>query len=769
MPDLIGSPFTGNVFVRHAPARLRAAVPNGAGRLNPMLSRIIRQQAIGNWLMPSLAVVTPQYIETILRGALGGNHIQQWELFDLMEDTWPRLAKNLGEIKDAVTAMDWKLVAWAEEDTPPTDTALERKQLISSAMWQMRPEPDRDDNDFERTLADILDAGGKGVSVLEILWENRRVGGLGDFALPQATTWVHPNAYAWSDQGFLGLNPSREVNTGVYRQRASEVEPFPEHKFLIAISKAKTGHPLTAARLRPLAWWWCAANFSADWLMNLAQLFGLPFRWATYADDASDDTIGKINVMLADMGSAGHGAFPEGTNLNFLDGGKTAGASPQDGLLDRADKACDILLLRQTLTTDSPTEGGTQALGTVHLSVRNQVIQSWANFAARVINTQFIPAVLIENYGDAEEAPWFEPTFVTKKDLAASATRIQSGINMGLRVSRKWAHEELEIPLPQPGEEVLSRATSAPTDLPGAPNSDSVQLGEPQRRRGAEEKIEDADDTMSLSASRRLSGEWTPEEKFTVAVAEKTDPVLGLLNRIAEIKDDQAMLAALNQLYRELDALTALVTADVTRQQRALETITAGALREGLEGRSNGTQLSAAAPNEGERWITTESGRRVLIDDSPFDAERANNWQPGEKELNRRLNHSRAAMDRVIRRQRDEWAALTRPGLGPVDFRWGKPGLPPNFGDGSGVSKIIAKRDYEAKTDQEFAGQTGTHVARAMVETLLRGEVGQPYERGRKVNVQWKNFEAVLAREHSQGGGHWLLTGFIRRGKEDAR
>lgn len=585
MPDLYGSPFTGNVFVRQVPARLQAAAPvKAAGKINSFLSRIIRKQAQGNWLLPSLAAVTPQYIETILRGALGGNHVQQWELFDLMEDTWPRLLKNLGEIKGAVEAMDWKLEAWAEEEKPPTDTALERKNLVSAGVWEMNPAPDRDDNGFEQTIADILDAWGKGVSVCEILWEQRRVGNLGEFALPNCTTWIHPNNYAWSDEGFLGLNVSREVNTGVYRTRATEITPFPEHKFLIAINKAKSGHPLTAARLRALAWWWCAANFSADWLMNLAQLFGIPFRWATYADNADDDTVDEINDMLENMGSSGRGAFPEGTNLNFLDSGKAAGTSPQDGLLDRADKACDLLILGQTLTSDvGASGGGSLALGKVHKGVREQIIQSAANFVARVFNQQLIPAILIENFGDADEAPYFCPEFESEKDLQATATLIKSAVETGLQVPEKWAHAELNIPLPQKGEKCIERA---PQPAPGNfPERGSATRSTPPMPDAPQPEDADADpEKLEARAALRASA-LTAEERFVLATAEKTDPVLALLKRITEIKDDTAMMAMLKQFYTEAPSLTSLITADVTRQQRALEVVTANALKQGLEGK----------------------------------------------------------------------------------------------------------------------------------------------------------------------------------------
>lgn len=584
MSDLAISPFTGNVFARQIPARLKArAVPQRAARsnLNSTMQRIINRQAMGNWLLPSLANVTPQYIETILRGALGGNHVQQWELFDLMEDTWPRLLKNLGEIKGAVAAMDWKLEAWAEDDKPPTDTALERKQIVSAAVWEMNPAPDRDDNGFEQTIADILDAWGKGVSVCEIIWEQRRVGNLGEFALPNCTTWIHPNNYAWGEEGFLGLNLGRASNT-LFGNRQSaignqqSIEPFPEHKFLIAINKAKSGHPLTAARLRALAWWWCAANFSADWLMNLAQLFGIPFRWATYAQNADDATVTEINDMLTNMGSSGRGAFPEGTNLNFLDSGKAAGTSPQDGLLDRADKACDLLILGQTLTSDvGAGGGGSLALGKVHKGVREQIIQSAANFVARVFNQQLVPAILKENFGDADEAPYFCPEFESEKDLQATATLIKGAVDAGLNVPRKWAHSELNIPLPQAGEEILERA-QPPAPLVTPPPGGSTQP--PKGSVPAEQ-----DETALEARAALRAADLSPEEKFILSVGEKQDVVVKLITRITDIKDDVAMMATLKQFLAEAETIKALVTADVTRQQRALEVITAAALKKGLE------------------------------------------------------------------------------------------------------------------------------------------------------------------------------------------
>ena len=68
-----------------------------------------------------------------------------------------------------------------------------------------------------------------------------------------------------------------------------------------------------------------------------------------------------------------------------------------------------------------------------------------------------------------------------------------------------------------------------------------------------------------------------------------------MLNRITDIKDDAQMMGMLQNFLTHADALAALVTADVTRQQRALEQITAPALAAGLQGKQPIKNRASAA------------------------------------------------------------------------------------------------------------------------------------------------------------------------------
>ena len=461
-----------------------AALPPG---LSTSLAKILRPQAAYRWLLPQLAAITPQYIEMVLRGAMAGNHVQAWELFDLMEDSSPRLMKNLNEVKRAVVAMDWPLAVYQDEDSPPTPEAKAKMKLVSAALRTMRPQADADENAFSGMVYDILDAWAKGQSVQEVDWEVRPINGFPRPVIcPRSSYWVHPTCVSWSMDGRLGLrlelfptsnNPSIHqsnnpytLTPGVWQTTSSQPMPsgvatFPPDKFLISICKAKSGTALGGALLRPLAWWWCCANFSADWLLNLAQVFGLPFRWANYDPTAPQHTVDAICNMLQNLGSNGWAAFPAGVDMKFLEAGKAGGANPSGDLLDRAEKQMDLLILGQTLTSDtggSGQGGGSLALGQVHAGVKGEIIQAAGNFAAGVINSQLIPSILRLNFGDADEAPEFKPVPKKPEDAMANAQRDQILLAAGMAMPRGWVYKRHGIPVPAAGEETIGGAPPPP-------------------------------------------------------------------------------------------------------------------------------------------------------------------------------------------------------------------------------------------------------------------------------------------------------------------
>lgn len=387
------STVTGKPPSQQGSQALVAKPDSAAANVPPGLARILRPSASQRWTMPALASMTPQYIEHVLTGALAGNHVQQWELFDMMLDTWPELAACQSELTEGVLAMKPTFTAWAEEGEPPTERAIERQKVVSSAFRKMRPEVVADENTLSSTIQDIADGFIRGSAMLEVDWHSVTAGQLGQIIAPRATFWAHPSHFSWQG-GRLGLRV------------AGGVMDLPPHKFLVGIHKAKAGSALGGAMLRPLAWWWSASNFASDWLLNLAQLFGLPFRWANHDPNASQETIDAICNMLQNMGSAGWAAFPAGTTLDLKDVGASGDRSPQGDLLDRADRYARMLILGQTMSgSQDSSKGGGKAFGAVEADVKTARIGACAKYVCETINSQLIPSTLHLNFGDSEECP----------------------------------------------------------------------------------------------------------------------------------------------------------------------------------------------------------------------------------------------------------------------------------------------------------------------------------------------------------------------------
>lgn len=486
-----------------------------AGPVSQSLARILRPQAAYRWMLPQLASITPQYIEMVLRSALTGNHVQQWELFDLMLDTWPELSACAQELTYGVSRLKMIFEPYAEEEEEPTPEADERCKLVSTALRGMMPEASADENDLDGTLKDILDGWFRGVTSLETEWQARPTNS-GTIIAPRCTFWVHPVCFAFDQNGRLGLrmdangvlNPA--ALGGATQGPPAVVGPFPDHKFLIGIHKAKSGSALGGALLRPLAWWWCAANFSADWLLNLAQIFGMPFRWANYDPTAAQETVDRICSMLQNMGSAGWAAFPTGTTLELKDAVKSGDHSPQGELLDRADRYARLLVLGQTMSgSQDASKGGGKAFGAVESDVKTQRIDAAGRYACRVLNTQLIPSVLMLNYGDASEAPRVR----LLEDEEGDSTEAERDMKLaqgGLKIPVSFLRKKYGLPAPSKDEETIGGA-----DLEGKP-SEGKRAG---REEAADKALKARRDGAAMKALARIS-QISDDAVFAKAVSD---------------------------------------------------------------------------------------------------------------------------------------------------------------------------------------------------------------------------------------------------------
>ena len=390
---------------------------------------------------------SPANIIAILRASLSGDIRQQYQVYELMEDSWARLSKNLHELKSAAAGATYTVMPFTERGERPTDSAQEKADFIQFAIDNWIGSPINSTNGFRDAIYDLCDAVGKGFSVQEILWEPTV-----DGILPKQTYFCHPRYYSFPfDKPDLMLSPQGD---GVY-------EEFPDDKFLIGIYKNRSGNSMGYGLLRQLAYWWSGQNFCRDWLLNFAQVFGQPLRWATYDPGAAANIKNDIADMLENMGSAAWGAFPAGTQVEFKEAGKTGQDNPQSYFIQLADKLCDITILGQTLTTDVG-DSGSRALGDVHEEVRRTRLQDVCEWVANVLNEQLIGFMCHLNYGNHDEMPQLVPDLAGPADPTLEAQRDQILLGNGMEMPREWFYDRHDVPIPQAGEEIIT----APEPLP---------------------------------------------------------------------------------------------------------------------------------------------------------------------------------------------------------------------------------------------------------------------------------------------------------------
>jgi hypothetical protein len=167
--------------------------------------------------------------------------------------------------------------------------------------------------------------------------------------------------------------------------------------------------------------------------------------------------------MMRNSGAATWGVYPENTKIEVQAAAGAGGHMPQERLLEQADRVCDILLLGQTLTTDVH-ESGSRALGHVHKNVWDEIKESVAQYAAKVISTQLVPGIIAYNYGgDVTELPTLRPVIDAPVDLFATAQALKIICSdMRLPVSLRDLYKRTELSQPEPGEELYEPPAPPP-------------------------------------------------------------------------------------------------------------------------------------------------------------------------------------------------------------------------------------------------------------------------------------------------------------------
>lgn len=127
-------------------------------------------------------------------------------------------------------------------------------------------------------------------------------------------------------------------------------------------------------------------NFG-DWA-EFAQIFGIPFRHATYNNEQARKA---LEEGLEDAGSAGYMITPEGSDLKFLNGNASGqGAEVFRFLRQACNEEIAYKILGNTMTTSESRSSG-YAQSKTHADSEKGKVKSDRKFVLRILNEQLIP------------------------------------------------------------------------------------------------------------------------------------------------------------------------------------------------------------------------------------------------------------------------------------------------------------------------------------------------------------------------------------------
>lgn len=381
--------------------------------------------------------LTPVRLASILRACDEGSMDDYLVLAEEMEERDPHYFSVLGMRKRAISGV-----------APRIDAASESAQdkRIAQAVEDHIAEHDG----FVDLIEDLLDALGKGFSVVELIWPEKR------------------GASFWEYQEFVHRDPrffrfDRETGRNIRlrdedaRVDGIELEPY---KFVVHKAKLKSGLPARGGLARVAAFtWMCKAYTVKDW-MAFIETYGLPLRLGRYDQAATAEDVETLFRAVANIGTDAGAVIPKHMDVEFIDGAKgNKGEAVFENFARWGDEQVSKAVLGQTMTSD---DGSSQAQAKVHNDVRLDIAAADARSVTGTINRDIVRPFVDLNFGPQKVYPKLVIEIPEPEDtdmILRNATRL---VAVGVSIKQAELRAKLGFSDPQAGDEVVGGAATPP-------------------------------------------------------------------------------------------------------------------------------------------------------------------------------------------------------------------------------------------------------------------------------------------------------------------
>lgn len=366
--------------------------------------------------------LTPQRLASLLAAAADGDHYSYLTLAEEMEERDLHYAAELGKRKLAVSRLPITVES-ASDSVRDKELADALRVLIKGGS-------------FRFLLKDLLDAIGKGFSVVEIIWAT-------------GSQWK-PQRYEWRDPRFFQFDQvtRREIRLRDEEDSFNGLALAP-YKFLTHVHHGKSGIPIRGGIARLAAWaFMCKGYTVKDWLA-FAEVFGMPLRLGKYGSTAKDDEIAILKMAVANLGTDAAAVFPESMQVELVEAGNKSGSAD---FFERLANYLDNQVSKGILGQTASSSGTPGKLGNEDLQaeVRDDIRDDDAEALEDTLNRDLVRPYIDLNFGPQQQYPEIQIRAIPPEDVKALVDAVVQLVPLGLRVEQSVMCDKLGLPDPDP-------------------------------------------------------------------------------------------------------------------------------------------------------------------------------------------------------------------------------------------------------------------------------------------------------------------------------
>lgn len=389
-----------------------------------------------------------------------------------------------------------------------------------------------DDDILRAALFDMLDAIGKGMSVMEIEWRTH----MGHLC---------PRNFSYRPQRWFRF--SREDGESVVLRDSINEEPLPPHQFVIHRHPSKSGLTIRSGIALVASWAWMYKSYTLkDWSI-FVQNFGMPIRLGKYGRNATEEDKDILWRAVTSVAGDCAAIVPVDMMLEFPEvSAKGTTIDLYERRADWLDRQVSKAVLGQTTTTDAVSGG--HAVAKEHRLVQEDIERADAALLTATINRQLIPNIIAFNFGPQDHYPKVRIGRPDEVALGEFADAFDKFAKHGLTVEASYIRERLGAPAPKEGSEIIGGRTPSAAqsllDRDGrAPELNMVRrfLHSSERKSQSETMIDALTDRLEQDAAGALAG-LTEEIRAVLMNAQNLHDAADQLARM-ELSPDQLAVA----------------------------------------------------------------------------------------------------------------------------------------------------------------------------------------------------------------------------------